>query len=279
MISNTNFYDNNNRHHEELLVDLILKYTWLLSKFVEDLYESIKHFTKNVEHGYETVSYIHFGHSEYIEIAAVLMNKSPAAFRVAIKESSFGEVKLKNQLYYASKQHDYKRRCSCLKVLSKYGELTQNLLDMIIDAILSNNNELKSCAFECITNIHETNRDIIEYLLTYLKTNNLDKKYLIIKILVNLARNNVMSINEVQDVIVETINDPKSKHKFWDATTNEYYSRLDHILYIILIQLSDASVEQSLEQYDYKYLMNETPLLKDFNVVKNFDLNSVILID
>ena len=253
--------------------------TSLLPLFILELFQSIEHFDISISAKPNIVGYR--GDRAIVDIAAVLVRKMPAAFCAEVNSSEFGE-KLKRALFYTSKQHNYPRRAACVAILSSFGDLTSNMCDMFIEALLDSPWS-QTTAYECVSRIQRVNDpDIIPKLFSYMSSESLIARYAIAKLLVRLQQQDVIPVKEVQRVLSESIKDQSSHQNLWlcaaAATADsglrvpyEYAGRLDRLIYTMLIEMSfnisklmsnssllDKNKYQSFLERDFRH--SDTPV-------------------
>jgi hypothetical protein len=187
------------------------------------------------------------GDRAIVDIAAVLAQKMPAAFCAEVNRSEFGE-KLKRALFYTSKQHNYPRRAACVAILSLFVNLTSDMCDMFVAALLDSPLS-QTIAYECVSRIQQVNDpNIITKLFSYMSSKSLLARYTIAKLLVRLQQQDVILTVQVQSVLSESIKDRFSHQNLWLCVATaadfsldvvyEHAGRLDRLLYTMLIEMS-----------------------------------------
>jgi hypothetical protein len=187
------------------------------------------------------------GDRAIVDIAAVLAQKMPAAFCAEVNRSEFGE-KLKRALFYTSKQHNYPRRAACVAILSLFVNLTSDMCDMFVAALLDSPLS-QTIAYECVSRIQQVNDpNIITKLFSYMSSKSLLARYTIAKLLVRLQQQGVILTVQVQSVLSESIKDRFSHQNLWLCVATaadfsldvvyEHAGRLDRLLYTMLIEMS-----------------------------------------
>ncbi|CAF3009856.1 unnamed protein product [Rotaria sp. Silwood2] len=135
---------NTRKAHTKCVVGLIKANndSGLLKIFVSELVESMKDVETQIKQypdWSETFSSIN-----HIEIACDLADEMPAAFSTVIDEVSNREL-FQQSLIATSRQHDYRRQNACIKLTSIIGDLTVDVCNMFIDAIVENPSTQATC--------------------------------------------------------------------------------------------------------------------------------------
>lgn len=217
---------------------LIEQYPDLLSIFVQELYENIRYFTDDI-YCKSSMRYMYdYCYPRYVNVAASIAERMPAAFCTFVNEFVDGE-NLKRSLYYTSKQHDFPRRAACLTVLSMFGELTTDLCEMLIQALLDDP-YLQNTCYRCISRIHSIkDEQVINKLKEYLKSKSSNARYASCKLLLHLSNKpDVISIEQVQNIFDEVMSDPQSAEDLWLIVEQE--DTMADSIYYNAGQLKDA---------------------------------------
>ena len=243
----------------------------LLSVFVAELYNSIRHFTKDVVYRETTENILAYGYPQYVEVASLIAVQMPAAFISCIKECGY-EDELKRSLFYTSKQHDFPRRGACLTIFSIFGELTVELCEMFIEGLCHDLHMQKICN-TCLTRINtiKGQNAVLNLLFSYLKSKSMIVRYAATKMLLHFSRSSVISFDQVRSALDGLMSDPTSEEDLWlideheDLRTDSVYycvGSLKDVIYCLLIQrlTGDTSrVVQSdeLNNIDLDFIQSE----------------------
>ncbi|CAF3668953.1 unnamed protein product [Rotaria socialis] len=224
----------------------------LLPIFASELYDNIQHYTEEIIYEKDVDSMLKYRRPQYVNVAAELAERMPAAFCAFFNEWVNGD-ELKQVLYYTSKQHDFTRRAACLTVLSFFGELTTELTEMLVHALLDDPHVQNIC-YKCVKRIHSVKDKIgtFKALLNVLKSNSMNARYVAVKLLLNLSQSGVFQIEHVQQALLEMIRDPTSDEGLWlveeqekTLGKNNYYyaGSLKDVVYSLLVKhlIGDAS--------------------------------------
>lgn len=228
----------------EKCVQCIEQNTSLLSLFIVQLYESIRHYDSTLK-----IEYILFnrGIIQFLDIAALLVKSMSAAFRAEVERSGLTS-QMKQALFFTSKQHNYPRRAACIDVLSCFGDLTGNMCNMFLSGLLDTHYSQKT-VYECVTRIqHVSESDSFSILDSFFSLPSLNTRYAVARLLILLTRQGIITIKNCQDTLCDKIINISSscKHLWlhgenWDtdaASNYECVGRLDKIVYSMLIDMS-----------------------------------------
>jgi hypothetical protein len=199
----------------EAVVDFIEKHPDLLSIFIVELYQSIRHLNNTVQHIKTTDYYLAYGYPEYVRVAELIAVRMPAAFCAFIKDWWDGD-NLKRALFYASKQHNHIQRAACLTILSIFGELTMELCQMIVEA-LRDDPHLQNTCYKSLTRITSIKDEkiVLNLLFAYLKSKSMNVRYVTAKLLLHLSQSSLISFDQVQTVLFDAMLEPNSNEDLW----------------------------------------------------------------
>ncbi|CAF2893562.1 unnamed protein product [Rotaria sp. Silwood2] len=130
------------KQHSKRMIELIKASPALLKIYINELYESIKNFTEQLEPYPEQSD--QFDELFLIPIACELVEEMPSAFFVELDEMSYKE-NLQKALLCTSKQHDYRQRNACIKLLSTLGEFTVEICELLIDGLIESPTTQAAC--------------------------------------------------------------------------------------------------------------------------------------
>jgi hypothetical protein len=229
----------------EGVAEFIEQHPDLLSIFVVELYNSIRHFTSNV-HFFRTMDcHLAYGYPQHVEVASSIVVRMPAAFCTLIKDWQDGN-NLKRALFYTSKQHNYPQRAACLIILSVFGELTVELCEMIIEA-LRDDPHIQNTCYKCLTRINSIKDEmvVLNLLFSYLKSKSMNVRYAAVNMLLHLSQSSLISSDKVQTVFNNLMLDPDSNEDLWlieeqDDVRAEciyyYAGPLNDVIYSLLVR-------------------------------------------
>ncbi|CAF3968968.1 unnamed protein product [Rotaria sordida] len=128
---------NTTKAHTKCVVALIKSKndSGLLKLFVSELVESVNDVGSEIE-PYPDWSET-FSRINHIEIACDLADEMPAAFFTEIDQAGNRKV-FQRLLIHTSRQHDYHQKNACIKLISIIGDLTIDVCNMFIDAVVEN---------------------------------------------------------------------------------------------------------------------------------------------
>jgi hypothetical protein len=256
----------------EAVVDFIEKHPDLLSIFIVELYQSIRHFNNTVKY-LKTMDYrLAYGYPQYVRVAELITVRMPATFCAFIKDWSDGD-NLKHALFYTSKQHDYVQRAACLTILSVFGELTVELCEMIIHT-LRDDPHIQNTCYKSLTRITSIKDEkiVLNLLFAYLKSKSMNVRYITAKLLLHLSQSSLISFDQVQTVLFDVMLDPNSNEDLWlieeqddvRAECKYYYAGpLKDVIYSLLVRYltGDASKiirRNELNDIDKNFTESET---------------------
>jgi hypothetical protein len=224
----------------------------LLPIFAVELYNSIHALTGSVLPIKRTDYYFSYGYPQYINVAALIAVRMPAAFCAFIKDWSDGDD-LKRALLNATKRHDFLERAACLTILSIFGELTVELCEMFVEA-LRDDPYIQNTCHKCLTRIRSINDEpiVLNLLFSYLKSKSMNVRYVAAKMLLHLSRSSLIPCNQVRLALNDLMLDPDSNEALWlieeqDGVIAEcvyyYAGPLKDVIYSLLVQhlTGDAS--------------------------------------
>jgi hypothetical protein len=199
----------------EGVAEFIEQHPDLLSIFVVELYNSIRHFTDIVQYVRTMDFHLAYGYPQHVEVASSIVVRMPAAFCAFIKDWCDGD-NLKRALFYTSKQHNYRQRAACLTILSVFGELTVELCEMIIEA-LRDDPHIQNTCYKCLTRINSIKDEmvVLNLLFSYLKSKSMNVRYAAVKMLLHLSQSSFISSDQVQTVFNNLMLDPDSNEDLW----------------------------------------------------------------
>jgi hypothetical protein len=229
----------------EAVVAFIEQHPNLLSIFIVELYDSIRHFNDIVQHVKTTEFYLCYGYPQYVRVAELIAVRMPAAFCAFIKDWCDGDH-LKHALFYTSKQHNYIQRAACLTILSIFGELSVELCEMIIEA-LRDDPHIQNTCYRCLTRINSVKdeRIVLNLLFSYLKSKSMNVRYITAKILLHLSQSSIIPSKQVQSVLYELMFDPDSNEDLWLIEEQDdvrakcvyyYAGPLKDVIYALLVR-------------------------------------------
>jgi hypothetical protein len=237
---------------EYAAAELIEHHPDLLSIFLVELYDRIRHFTNSVRHVQTTDFYLAYAYPLYVAVAGLVAVRIPAAFCAYIKDWHDGDD-FKRALYYTSKQHRRLERAACLTILSVFGELTVELCEMIIEG-LRDDPHIQNICYKCLNRLTsiKDEKKVMNLLFSYLKSKSMNIRYVAVKMLLHLSKSSLISLNQVQTVLNEIMLDPTFNEDLWlieeqdgVITQSAYYyaGSLKDVVYSLLVQhlISDAS--------------------------------------
>jgi HEAT repeat protein len=256
----------------EAVVDFIEKHPDLLSIFIVELYQSIRHFNNTVKY-LKTMDYrLAYGYPQYVRVAELITVRMPATFCAFIKDWCDGD-NLKHALFYISKQHDYVQRAACLTILSVFGELTVELCEMIIHT-LRDDPHIQNTCYKCLTRITSIKDEkiVLNLLFAYLKSKSMNVRYVTAKLLLHLSQSSLISFDQVQTILFDVMLDPNSNEDLWlieeqddiRAKCMYYYAGpLKDVIYSLLVRhlTGDASTiirRNELNDIDKNFTESET---------------------
>ncbi|CAF3644951.1 unnamed protein product [Rotaria sp. Silwood1] len=166
----------------------------------------------------------------------------------------------KRALYNTSKQRRTLRRAGCLTVLSAFGELTADLCEMLVLALLDDS-FLQNTCYRCIARV-QTLKDehALNKLFEYLNSDSMNTRFATSTLLIRLTQSAIVDRKTMQTALYQVIDDPKSNEELWlieenDDTTpeNSYYraGKLKDVIYNLLVTffISDASDETASNEF------------------------------
>ena len=231
------------QHSIEKCAECIEQNTSLLSLFILELYQSIRHYDSTLK--LESILF-NRGDIQFLEIAALLVKSMSAAFRAEVERCGLTN-QIKQALFFTSKQHNFPRRAACIAVLSCFGDLTSNMCNMFLSGLLDTQCSQKT-VYECVTRIqHVSEPASLSMLDSFLSSPSMNTRYAVTQLLILLTRQGVIIAKNCQDTLCRmVINMPSSLKNIWlhrekwdwDAITNyECVGRLDKIVYRMLIDM------------------------------------------
>ena len=216
----------------------------LLPKFVHDMYANIAHFRADILDGPDKDQYFYPTH---LRVAVRIATKMLIAFQWAIEQNlPAGTELFKQALFAMSKQLDKNRRIASIQLLSMYGNLTNNLVEMFLCAAWEQPESIQLLAYENIARVERVDsRDIVETLIEITRHDgSLQRRYVAAMLLVQLARCDQVSVREVQRVLSDVTNDQSVEFDdvsvpliFGRDVTNGQ-DRFDRAVLSLLMQLS-----------------------------------------
>jgi len=235
-----------------------------LPLFLTELYERIQHFTNNILPYGDNDYDLAYGHPQYVKIASLLATKIPTIF-CAFVNDWYNADKLKQALYFTSKQHNFPQRAACLTILSTFGDLTIELCEMMMNALYDDPYNQNTC-YKCLFRIKSIKDEkiVLNQLFEYLKSKSMNIRYVSVKILLHLCRCSLISLKEIEVKLNDVINDPSSSEGLWLIQVQEelfqysvylYAGRLKDVVYTLFIQ----------------HLMNDTSELARRNELNEID--------
>ena len=227
------------------VVEFIEENPYLLSIFVAELYNSIRHFTKDVVYRESTDNILAYGYPQYVEVASLISVRMPAAFISCIKDCGY-EDDLKRALFYTSKQHDFPRRNASLTVLSVFGELTVELCEMFIESLCHDSQSQNNC-YKCLMRINSIKgeKTVQNLLVSYLKSKSMNVRYAATKMLLHFSQSSLIPSDQVRSALNELMSDPTSEEDLWlieepkdllSECSYYYTGPLKRVIYSLLVQ-------------------------------------------
>jgi hypothetical protein len=237
---------------EYAAAELIEHHPDLLSIFLVELYNRIRHFTNSVRHVQTTDFYLAYEYPLYVAVAGLVAVRIPAAFCAYIRDWHDGDD-FKRALYYTSKQHRRLERAACVTILSVFGELSVELCEMIIEG-LRDDPHIQNICYKCLNRLTsiKDEKKVMNLLFSYLKSKSMNVRYVAVKMLLHLSKSSLISLNQVRTVLNEIMLDPTSNEDLWlieeqdGVVTNcvyYYAGSLKDVVYSLLVQhlISDSS--------------------------------------
>ncbi|CAF1217853.1 unnamed protein product [Adineta ricciae] len=223
---------------------LIEQHPDLLPILIQELYEHIRYFTDVIFNDVSVEYLYNYSYPHYANVAAVVAESMPAAFCTAVNDFVNGE-NLKRSLYYTSKQHHFPRRAACLTVLSVFGELTAELCEMLIRALLDDPSIQNTC-YRCLSRIQSVKDEkVIVKIKEYLRSKSMNARYVSCKLLLILSRlPNTISLDKIQKLFNDVMRDPESDEDLWLIVEQDdifcgsiYYNagKLKNVVYALLV--------------------------------------------
>ena len=172
---------------------LLTESTNLFSKFIDELYESLQTTANTCDLPGRALN--------YIDIAARLCQGNLDTFRAALRQCSFNEQQLKTVLYQASKRRNDLFRQHCVKLYTRFGDMTSELVDMILNMGRVSLHESSFVNMQDLKQMKRISldRDTIEELYEALKSPS--QRIHSVKLLMHLAQIDVVSTLEVHQQI------------------------------------------------------------------------------
>ncbi|CAF2765833.1 unnamed protein product [Rotaria sp. Silwood2] len=255
----------------ENTAEFIEEHPHLLPIFIVELYNSIRHFTKDVVYRETTDNILAYGYPQYVEVASLIAVQMPAAFISCIKDCGY-EDNLKRSLSYTSKQHDFSRRSACLTILSVFGELTVQLCEMLIES-LCHDLHIQNTCYKCLTRIKSIKDEnaVRNLLFICLKSKSMNIRYAATQMLLHFSQSSLIPFDQVLPAFNELMSDPTSEEDLWLIEEQEdiltectYYCAgpLKNVIYSLLVQhlIGDASrvvQRNELNDIDWDFLQCE----------------------
>ncbi|CAF3493769.1 unnamed protein product [Rotaria sp. Silwood1] len=248
------------QNSENTVANFIEEHPILLSIFIVDLYNSIRHFTTKVL-PMENIDFdLAYGYPQYVKIAHLIALRMPIVFCAFVNDWPDGN-NLKRALFYTSKQHNFPQRAACLIILSLFGDLTVNLCEMFIEAVRDDPYIQNTC-YKCIVHIHSIKDEntVLNLLFSYLKSKSMTIRYVTAKILLHLSQSFLIPSKQVQTALNNLILDPSSNEDLWliEEQDNflakcEYYyaGPLKDVIYSLLIQNATGDKNDNLRRNEY----------------------------
>jgi hypothetical protein len=228
-----------------------------LSIFITELYDSIRHFTDSVVSYRGTDHDLAYGYPQYVKVASLIVQRIPTAFCAYVKDWPHGE-KLKQALFYTSKQHSFPQRAACLTILSTFGELTVELCEMFTNA-LHDDPYVQNTSYKCLTciNAMKDEKSVLNLLFSYLKSKSMNIRYFAAKILLHLSKLSLIPFKQVQTLLNGVILDPHSNEDLWlieeqvdifQQYAYYYAGPLKDVIYSLLIQHLSGETSGSIRR-------------------------------
>ena len=255
----------------ENVVEFIEEHPGLLSIFVVELYNSIRHFTKDVVYRETTDNILAHGYPQYVEVASLIAVRMPASFISCTKNCGY-EDDLKRALFHTSKQHDFPRRNASLTVLSVFGELTVELCEMFIEALCHDSQSQNTC-YKCLKRINSIKgeKPVQNLLFSYLKSKSMNVRYAAANMLLHFSQSSLIPSDQVRSALNELVSDATSEEDLWligeqkDPRTECFYyyaGPLKNVIYSLLVQhlIGDANrtmQRNELSDIDFHFVQSE----------------------
>ncbi|CAM4931504.1 unnamed protein product [Rotaria socialis] len=241
----------------ENVAEFIEEYPDLLSIFIFELYNSIRHFTKDVVYRETTDNILAYGYPQYVEVASFIAIRTPAAFISHIKDCGY-EDDLKHSLFFTSKQHDLLRRNACITILSVFGELTVELCEVFVE-VLSHNPHTQNTGnrfLKRISSIKDENA-VRSLLFSYLKSKSMNIRYAAAKMLLHFSQSSLIPFEQVQLALSKLMLDPTSEEDLWLIEEPRdllaeclyyYVGPLTTVIYSLLMQHLTGDTYQAVQR-------------------------------
>jgi hypothetical protein len=246
------FVQNIRQNNENAAAEYIEQHPDLLSIFVIELYNRIRHFTVSVQHVQTKDFYSAYSHPAYVTVAALIAVRMPATFCAYIKDWHDGDS-LKRALFCTSKQHERLQRAACLTILSIFGDLTIELCEMFIEALRDDPHMQNNC-YKCLTRINaiKDEKAVLNLLFSYLKSKSMNARYAATKMLLHLSQSSLISSDQVRALLNKLMSDSSSNEDLWLIKEQEgvlveceyhYAGPMKDVIYSLLVQhlTGDAS--------------------------------------
>ncbi|UJR20398.1 hypothetical protein I4U23_023529 [Adineta vaga] len=256
---------------EIAVAEFIEQYPSLLSIFLMELYDSIRHFTDRIMPFGIVEYYLSYGNPQYVKIASLIAVRMPETFCGAVRSLNC-EDDIKLSLFYTSKQHNFPQRAACLTILSVFGELTIQFCEMMVQALFDDTHIQNTC-YQCITRITgiKDEKAVTDLLYSYLKSKSMNVRYLAVKILLHLVKSSLISYQPVRNALCDMMLDPSSNEDVWlielqDALwarcTYHCAGPLKEVVYWLLIKYligdaSEISRREELNRIDADFIQSE----------------------
>jgi hypothetical protein len=233
------------QNSENAVAEFIEAYPSLLSIFIIELYNSIRHYTNRLLPIRDKDFDLAYGYPQYVKIANLIAVRMPVKFCNFIRDWHDGE-NLKRALFYTSKQHNFPQRAACLAILSLFGELTVELCEMFTEA-LRDDPYIQNTCYKCLTRINtiKDEKVVLNLLFSYLKSKSMNVRYFATKILLHLVKSSLISFKQVRTVLNDLMLDSSSNEDLWlieeqDTISIEcgyyYAGPLKDVIYSLLVQ-------------------------------------------
>jgi hypothetical protein len=235
----------------EIINHLKTHFAELVDIFVIDLYNYLRN---KDNRNYSPDPLFDYGY-----IALELLQENSSMFVNAVRKSSFGEDKFKQELYLCL-YHMYERSYNTLyRIYSAFGVITIEFIEMLT-WIDEDNNQTDSI-WNNLKDIKQvSNREVIEKLFQLLNSIVYDTRFnlflCVLQLLVNLAKVHVVSSFEIHQRISFI-----SNHFSYDNKFTDWYRKKN--IYFLLMQLSCL---KNIRESEYK-----VELFTQCNINKEFD--------
>jgi hypothetical protein len=159
----------------------------------------------------------------YIAVADFVCDEISDKFTQIVCQSSFGEQSFKEALYKTNKKlNRYRQRYVCFNLYSRFEEITDQYVSMLMELALEDNIEANSdysilrSIIPKMRTLHD--REVVEKLLSAMQSTSLCQRFYAATVLYRLVITDKLSVVEFQQSLIAAIENPwshqKSLHRF-----------------------------------------------------------------